>query len=266
MSGSDCNFYDKRIAFLKAMIEETERKLSDNYPEGGLRISRSNGCPQYYHRRDKADRLGKYIPKKERSTAEQLAQKQYETEVVHAAKEELHLLEIRKEMDSVLPPEEVYSSLTEERRKLVRPVLESEDMFVQEWVSRTYTGLAFSEDSPELLTDRGERVRSKSELIIANLLSKEGIPYKYECPLRLKGFGTVHPDFTALRRNARREIYWEHLGMMDDPEYTARAVRKISAYILNGFYPGEDLIITAETNASPINIRELREIIRHYLM
>ena len=110
-----------------------------------------------------------------------------------------------------------------------------------------------------MLTDRGERVRSKSELIIANLLSKEGIPYKYECPLRLKGFGTVHPDFTALRRNARREIYWEHLGMMDDPEYTARAVRKISAYILNGFYPGEDLIITAETNASPINIRELRD-------
>jgi hypothetical protein len=117
-----------------------------------------------------------------------------------------------------------------------------------------------------LLTDRGERVRSKSELIIANLLSKEGIPYKYECPLRLKGFGTVHPDFTALRRKARKEIYWEHLGMMDDPEYAEKAVRKISAYGANGFFPGDRLILTAETKSTPLNVRLIRDLIACYCL
>lgn len=230
-----------------------------------MRISRSNGCPQYYHRSGKSDRYGKYIPKRERSVAEQLAQKQYEKDLMQAAETELHLLEICETIKSGVCPEEVYSLLSQERRKLVKPVLMSDDMFVQEWMNREYIGLGFSDDAPELLTDKGERVRSKSELIIANLLAKEGVPYKYECPLRLKGLGIIHPDFTALRRSTRREKYWEHLGMMDDPEYAARAVRKISAYILNGIYPGEGLIITAETSAAPINIREIKMIIEHYL-
>ena len=100
-----------------------------------------------------------------------------------------------------------------------------------QWCSKEYEGLPFKEDSPELYTDRGERVRSKSEVIIANLMAKENIPYKYECPLYLNGFGTVHPDFTALNVRERKEYYWEHLGMMEDPEYSEKAVRKISAYI-----------------------------------
>lgn len=35
------------------------------------------------------------------------------------------------------------------------------------------------------ITDKGERVKSKSELTIANALYRSKIPYKYECPIIL---------------------------------------------------------------------------------
>ena len=45
-----------------------------------------------------------------------------------------------------------------------------------------------------LITEKGEYVRSKSEKIIADTLTKNNINYVYELPLRLKGYGTVKPD------------------------------------------------------------------------
>ena len=47
------------------------------------------------------------------------------------------------------------------------------------------------------LTYKGEHVRSKAELIIANELYINQISYEYEKPLLLKGLKKpIHPDFT----------------------------------------------------------------------
>ena len=62
----------------------------------------------------------------------------------------------------------------------------------------------------------------------------------------------------------RKEILWEHLGMMDDPAYAECAVRKIQSYMINGIYPGEDLILTAETRQQPLNIKIVQEVINRY--
>lgn len=72
----------------------------------------------------------------------------------------------------------------------------------------------------------------------------KGIPYKYEKPLYLKGYGIVYPDFTFLSKRTRKEIYWEHEGRMDDSEYAKTAIKKIKTYEDNGIYLGENLILT----------------------
>ena len=149
--------------------------------------------------------------------------------------------------------------------KLIVPFYETDEMFMLQWCSKEYEGLPFKEDSPELYTDRGERVRSKSEVIIANLMAKESIPYKYECPLYLNGFGTVHPDFTALNVKKRKEYYWEHLGMMDDPSYVHKALNKINTYIRNGYIPGKNLLLTFESKAIPLNMRNVESQLRTIL-
>ena len=62
-----------------------------------------------------------------------------------------------------------------------------------------------------------------------------------------------------------QEIYWEHEGMMDKPEYARTAVRKIESYQKNGIYPGERLILTFETEQSVLNSNNIEELIKKYL-
>lgn len=112
---------------------------------------------------------------------------------------------------------------------------------------------------------KGERVRSKSELIIADILSKEGVPYRYEYPLYLRGMGRIYPDFTVLNITKREEVFWEHFGMMDDPVYAEGAIKKIATYEQNGIFPGENLILTYEARKNPINQKLVRSLIEHYL-
>jgi exodeoxyribonuclease V alpha subunit len=63
----------------------------------------------------------------------------------------------------------------------------------------------------------GCMVRSKSEVIIANLLVAAGIPFRYESPLFAPDGTFYLPDFTLEWRG--KQFFWEHLGMMDKPKY-----------------------------------------------
>lgn len=97
-------------------------------------------------------------------------------------------------------------------------------------------------------------------------MNKEGVPYRYEFPIHLNGIGKVYPDFTVLNKRERKEMHWEHLGMMDDPDYAEKAVRKIEMYQNNGFFPGDKLILTYETKMNPINPQTVMLIIQRYLL
>ena len=108
-------------------------------------------------------------------------------------------------------------------------------------------------------------LRHGIEKILADYFYHKGIPYQYEKPLLLQGFGVVYPDFTFLSPRTRREIYWEHDGKMDDPAYAKSAVRKIDTYQKNGIYPGENLILTFETSDIPLNTRTIQEMVRRFL-
>jgi len=130
------------------------------------------------------------------------------------------------------------------------------------WQEEIYRGKEIGDEVPEIYSDRGERVRSKSEKMIADKLFQLGIPYKYEAPLILEPIGRVYPDFTILNKASRKEIYWEHLGMMDNPEYAEKAVRKINTYESNGKLLGRDVILTFETMRYPLDMRRVEEMLR----
>ena len=115
------------------------------------------------------------------------------------------------------------------------------------------------------MTEKGERVRSKSEKIMADYFFRHGIEYKYECPIHLKGVGIVYPDFTFLSKRTGQEIYWEHCGMVDSPTYARNMVRKINAYERNGIFPGERLILTYETEQTILNTEKIEQMIQKYL-
>ena len=255
----------KRKQFLEQLQKELQQKLKRS-PEGCLRISCSKGRVQYYHRLSTKDKQGKYLPKSELALIDRLAGKDYCLRVLKSTEQESRAIDDCLRQMPDISAEEVYEKLPKVRQIHILPIIESEEHFVAEWSSKSYTGKEIFGDTPEYLTDRGERVRSKSELIIANMLYKENIPYRYEYPVELDGFGTVYPDFTVLNIRERKEMIWEHQGMMDDPDYAEKALRKLNAYMQNGYFPGNELIVSFETSATPLSIRQIRDLIMRYLL
>lgn len=91
----------------------------------------------------------------------------------------------------------------------------------------------------------GNQVRSKSEVIICDLLAKSGIRYEYERLLEYKPGKKINPDFTIFL-NDGRELYWEHIGMLGNEQYSDDWSEKMDIY--EEYFPGQ-LLKTYESGA-----------------
>lgn len=95
-------------------------------------------------------------------------------------------------------------------------------------------------------TLRGELVRSKSELVIANYLHNAGLQYQYERPLDgVARPGRLRPDFSFIDDGGDL-IILEHLGMLDRSDYKKSWEWKKSWYQDNGYVEGVNLFTTRE--------------------
>lgn len=148
------------------------------------------------------------------------------------------------------------------RRTLVKTEIISDEEFIRQWESVGYRGKEFEDEENEIITERGERVRSKSEKIIADKLFALGIPYRYEYPVLLNGNIRMYPDFTILKMPEREEVYLEHFGMMDDADYVENTMYKLNTYEKNGIYLGVNLYVTHETSRNPLNTRVLDRMLK----
>jgi hypothetical protein len=136
----------------------------------------------------------------------------------------------------------------------------------------TQTGsLPFRPGSRVFGTTRGDRVASKSEVIIADLLHRyelEGLlTYRYEEELPAPGGSEWDfrlPDFTV--HVGGNTFYWEHCGMMDDPVYRAKWEDvRLPWYKKHGF-EGR-LIVTFDGEDDPIDSGEIEaEVVRGRLL
>ena len=89
-------------------------------------------------------------------------------------------------------------------------------------------------------TSRGQKVRSISELLIAEALYKYYIPFHYEEELKVEG-KTFAPDFTFEGWDYNN-FYLDYFGMMDDEKYAKKNFLKLDDYYDIGLIPGDNLI------------------------
>lgn len=119
--------------------------------------------------------------------------------------------------------------------------LPEELLYIQNWYA----------DEKKLATLSEYFVRSKSEVIIANMLVSEEVPFEYEEPLYAPDGTMFLPDFTLKFRG--ETYYWEHVGRLDFPDYRAHWEIKEKWYEkhfpgkLLTTYEGKDLSIDAMT-------------------
>lgn len=112
-------------------------------------------------------------------------------------------------------------------------------------------------------TEKGEMVRSKSEMIIANMLFENHVPYTYEKELLVGGFNKI-PDFTIEDEESGNTWYWEHCGMMNDDSYRKRWEAKKKLYAENGIVEGKNLIVTEE-DGTGFDSSKIKVLIDKYL-
>ena len=255
---------DERIYELKCMIEEKRAALA-KAPEGYLRIHKRNGTAFYAQCLDGNDKIGKYIAKREENLIKRLAQKRYDQTVLRDAEKQLDkLVKLKKSLKDSYP-EDIYRHLSESRRALIDPLELPFEEYAEKWRNEPfYKNESFPEDAI-FTTERNEKVRSKSELIIAGLLDQYQIPYRYECCLSLMD-RDVYPDFTVLNIRTRQKFCWEHLGKMDDAKYVYNNMIKLESYCKSGYFPGINLILTHETKERPLDTGRVKAVIKAYLL
>lgn len=235
---------------------------------GTLKIGHRKHKILYYH--DYIDpktnaKKRKYLGDHDTVLIRQLAQKSYDQKVKKLLEKRLCYLEAVCEQFKDEKLEKLYSSLSLQRQKLITPAIPTWKALVEQWLKTPYPIAPPSFPRPEIYSKNGEQLRSKSEKILADMFYDQNIPYKYECPLRV-GQNWYYPDFTFLSPYTKKEVYWEHLGMMGDEEYASHAIQKILFYDQHGMYPGENLILTYETGAVPLDFRWAQRLITRYLI
>ncbi len=184
---------------------------------------------------------------------------------------------VLNEPSRMLSRELLYTALTRQKSKII--ILYNEDAYkLKKYTSVEYSDIArrftclFS--APKIVeyknqyyenalihkTKRGEMVRSKSEVIVANALFDAGIDYGYEEELSLSNGIIAHPDFTI--HKGGKPIYWEHLGMLQKENYRHKWDIKRKSYEDNGIVEGKNLIISKDGLDGSIDSQEIERLIQ----
>ena len=254
----------EEINRLLAISENNLRKVA-KYPDDKIRIRNSNGHYQYSLLEKGA--CGQYISVKNKEYIMQCLQKHYEYKINRKLKQ------LKAELDRFLDKYnfndimDVYEKASLGRKVMITPIITSKKDYVEKWLLEHQGDQnTIAPENKKYLTEQGEYVRSKSEKIIADMLFKYGIPYRYEPRIVTKSGKALCPDFVALNMATRETYYWEHLGLLDDAEYVENNLNKIDLYEKNGLFVGDRLIISTESGRFPIDVKIIDEKIKKYLI
>jgi hypothetical protein len=157
----------------------------------------------------------------------------------------------------LLSPELLYTALTRQRQRIILihqgPLLDLKT-YSRGHLSETARRLTnlfeapapvsvesrFLEDRLIHRTRRGEAVRSKSEVVIADLLYSLKVDYRYEREFIAPDGSKRLPDFTIDDPASGLRVFWEHLGMLDRQSYREKWEQKLAWYRSHGVLPTEE--------------------------
>lgn len=251
----------------KKELENLIQRLSEQEkgePEGFLSCKINKSIPQFY--------CGKtYLGKDRQNLIKALAQKRYNRTLKEATENEARQMEKCLEILSKThtDAQQILQSLPEPMRPLVNTDVLTDEKLVEKW-EKQYPGDGNPKKTEiEYTTANGEKVKSKSEVIIADRLKFYNVPYFYEKPVALPGLLSNFmdfPDFTCLNRRTGKTYYLEHCGRFDDPSYTQRLMFRIIRFSKLGIDLGSELLLTMETQKFPLDTEYLDRLIERYLI
>ena len=111
----------------------------------------------------------------------------------------------------------------------------------------------------------GVYYKSKSELLIAMLLTSLGIEFKYEVTLQM-GMHRVYPDFMIRRPRDGKLFFWEHAGKIADDDYVVKLFGRLEDYHDIQLNLWDNLILTFDGEDGGIDMDYIDKVVRLYLL
>ena len=251
----------KRIDIIKEQLN-TLGKLTDKLPDGELVCAKNGKSYKWYK---KQNGMYEYILKDNRKLAQKLALKKYYDMNIKDLQAELNAC--KAYMQKTKQNKEYVEKFlcNSEYEKLITCEIAPKNKQLVEWENAEFEGNRNFSDKLIVKGTNGKYLRSKSEAIIDRILFNAGIPFHYEEKLELGQF-SFYPDFTIKHPDSGKIFYWEHFGMMDNPDYINSACSKIRIYCENGIIPSVNLILTYETKEHPLMIDDIEDIVKKYFL
>lgn len=165
------NWIQNEINELQKILNDIKH-FEEKAPSGTLRIHNKNGKTYYY--RQMKDEEGKmiqqYLPLREMNFIRILAQKSYCKKLKTKAERNLKILQQVEADYDIGWMREIYEEQEYQRKKLITPYLKPEEVVLKEWEEEKYEQNIEYPENLRYETEHGELVRSKSEVLIANML------------------------------------------------------------------------------------------------
>ena len=261
------NKLEAQIVELDSLIVRGEKDIEKykNLSNYGVNISRSHGNIQYYLI-DRETGKKKYAGKKQIRIVQKIVQRDYDLAVNKIIKSLRDCLADFVRNFDIEEINNVYEGSSEGRKKFISPIIEPDELFIQRWLEENADNQNPFPEKGNYYTSQGTFVRSKSERIIAELLDKYNVPYRYEPQLILNNRHIVYPDFMVLNVRKRETIYWEHLGLVSDIDYSKRNFEKINDYERAGILLGKNLIISMESEERALDVKMIEKKIKQFCL
>lgn len=256
----------KRLERKLSKLETNVSAVSNLQDEGTLIISDSGGKKRFFRYLCKDEPL-EYLGKSKNLILKPLAQKRYDTQLLKAVKKQKKAVDFCiKKLEEIDFEDlsKIYNDFPAELKQYIKPHMDDDEQYAAKWQAKNYA-TSKRENETENYTGKGEHVRSKSEVIIADRFYAKGIPYHYEPIFLIDENDYLVPDFIILNKRTRKEFLWEHFGMMEKPEYCLVALSKIETYAREGYIFGKNLICTFESKNHPLNFKYVDMLIEEYL-
>lgn len=253
----------KTVKEYESLITKLKKSLQE-LPDESICSRKRNGNYTYCLRIKKEDGKWheKYLSVKDSEYIRKCCEAAYLRKLIPALLKEKKALEDFLDRYNPEAKYDAWTKLPDGCKELTSRVFHDKKEICRTWEYGEFDTNPMQISDTRYVSKKGEVLRSRIELIVADMLYDLGIPYRYECRLDLAS-GYVFPDFTIMHPETLELYYIEIFGMMDDPKYESDAFRKISRYASSDVY--SHLLMFFDHKDAPISPVQIKHTLGNLL-
>lgn len=261
----------------KKLLEDfmqSHEQLRANYikelkslPPGRLIGTKYKDRFQYYQWKKTDDGCIRRGIGKNKQLVAKLARKEYLKKALPLLEADIVTLQTAMNKYIAFNPESIISGMSNVYKSLPQSYFTDKPVMcdsLHKWMNEPFDQSDYNLQEKTQITTRGLKVRTKSELLIAEMLHSYNIAFRYEQRIYIGGHRYA-PDFTIKLADGRI-VYWEHCGMTHDALYMHRHYEKLRRYQSADIVPWQNLIVTYDDENGKINLQIVESEIKNKLL